>query len=281
MITTLKSTITKLSSSAPGFTGVLPAGATALRPLLLLHNIYSPVGRRVMMNVGLRPGMKVADFGCGFGAMTRIFAEIVGPSGSVTGIDANEGQLVRAGHLWEQSPLTNLLFWKADASATRLPGDSFDLVYCRFLLSHLPGPEGCLREMRRVLKPGGILVVEEGDFSESPSATSLEAFSGLFTRLGPVRGANNLSGKDLCHIVMRSGFTGVTIENHQPAFPRGEDRARLSGSIEQAGQGCVDAGLMTEEQFALTLAEMQIAIDNPSVPVLMPRMSLVWARKTQ
>ena len=281
MIATRKSTITKLSSSAPDFAAVLPAGATALRPLLLLHNIYSPVGRRVMMNVGLRPGMKVADFGCGFGAMTRMLAEIVGPSGSVTGIDEDQAQLLRAGRLWEQSPLANVLFWKANACATCLPPDSFDFVYCRFLLSHVPDPEGCLREMLRVLKPGGIVVVEEGDFSESVPATSPEAFSDLFTRLGPMRGSNNFLGRDLYHMVLRAGFAGVTIENHQPAFPRGKDGARLSGSIEQAGQGCVDAGLMTEEQFALTLAEMQIAIDDPAIPVLMPRTSLVWARKPQ
>jgi SAM-dependent methyltransferase len=260
---------------------VLATGANAVRRLLLLHNIYSATGRTVLLKAGLKRGMNVADFGCGIGAVTRMLAEMVGSSGSVTGIDANEGQLVQAGNLCESAGLTNVLLWKADACATRLPSESFDLVYCRFLLIHLPDPDACLREMRRVLKPGGIIVVEDGDLSSAGSVppTALNAFADLFTRLGPTRGVDYLLGRNLYHMVMRAGFADAEIEIHQPAFSRGENRALLKWSIEEAGQGCVDAGLITRTQLDRTLVDMQIAMDDPSVLVLMPRMSLVWGRK--
>jgi tRNA A58 N-methylase Trm61 len=57
----------------------LATGADAVRRLHLLHKIYSPAGTRVLLQAGLKEGMRVADFGCGVGATTRMLAEMVGP----------------------------------------------------------------------------------------------------------------------------------------------------------------------------------------------------------
>ncbi len=260
---------------------VLATGERAVRRLLMLHDIYSPAGRRVLLQAGLKSGMQVADFGCGIGATTRTLAEMVGPTGSVTGIDASEAQLVQAGNFCCNQGLTNVSLWKADACDTGLTDGMFDIVYCRFLLIHLPDPAACLREMRRVLKPGGTIVVEDGDLSSAGSApaTALNEFGDLFTRLGPKKGVDYLLGRHLFHLVKRAGFFDVEIEIHQPASARGENRAFLKWSIEEAGQGCIDAGLLSREHLDRTLKEMQAAINDPNVLVLMPRMSLVWARK--
>jgi ubiquinone/menaquinone biosynthesis C-methylase UbiE len=260
---------------------VLATGERAVRRLLMLHDIYSPAGRRVLLRAGLKPGMRVADFGCGIGATTRTLAEMVGPTGSVTGIDASEAQLVQTGNFCCNEGLTNVSLWKADACDTGLADGTFDVVYCRFLLIHLPDPVACLREMRRVLKPGGTIVVEDGDLSSAGSlpASALDEFGDLFTRLGPKKGVDYLLGRHLFHLVKRTGFFDVDIEIHQPACARGENRAFLKWSIEEAGQGCVDAGLLSREHLNRTLKEMQTAVDDPNVLVLMPRMSLVWARK--
>ena len=143
----------------------LASGAAAVRRLFVLHNIYGPAGRRILLQAGLKPGMHVADFGCGVGAVTRMLAEIVGPSGSVTGIDASAEQIEQAAEICKSSGLTNVAFRTADACNTRLPARSYDFVYCRFLLLHLPDPAACLREMRRVLRIGGMLVIEDGDLA--------------------------------------------------------------------------------------------------------------------
>ncbi|MGI9075058.1 MAG: SAM-dependent methyltransferase [Bryobacteraceae bacterium] len=71
----------------------LATGEAAVRRLSALHRVYSPTGRRVLLRAGLKSGMTVADFGCGVGATTRMLAEMVGPSGHVTGIDVSPAQL--------------------------------------------------------------------------------------------------------------------------------------------------------------------------------------------
>src|SRR4051794_5137172 len=197
----------------------LATGAAAVRRLFTLHHIYSPVGRRLLLQAGLRKGMRAADFGCGIGAVTRMLAGMVGPLGGVTGIDASGAQLEQAAEICRNAGFANVSFLEADACATGLPRESFDLVYCRFLLLHLPDPAACLREMRRVLRPGGLLVIEDGDLAtaESLPPTALNAFADLFTRLGLARGLNYSLAGNLYHMVKAAGFRDPEIEIHQPA----------------------------------------------------------------
>jgi ubiquinone/menaquinone biosynthesis C-methylase UbiE len=259
----------------------LATGPAAVRRLLTLHNIYAPAGRRVLLQAGLSPGMHVADFGCGIGAVTRMLAEMVGPSGSVTGVDANNAQLDQARIICRAAGRTNTSFVEADACATRLPRNSYDLVYCRFLLLHLPDPAACLREMRDVLKPGGRIVVEDGDLATAASLppTAINAFADLFTRLGPTRGLDYSLSRNLYHMVKDAGFSDPEIEIHQPALTRGDNRFLLKWSVEEAGPAFVSAGLVTAGQLEQILTGMQVATEDPDVLILTPLMSLVWARK--
>jgi SAM-dependent methyltransferase len=212
-----------------------------------------------------------------------MLAEMVGPSGSVTGIDVNGAQVEQARQLCMNEGLRNTRFIEASAYSTGLERGTFDLVYCRFLLLHLTDPTACLREMRELLRPGGILVVEDGDLTSAGSAppTALNAFADLFGRLGPTRGLDYTLGRNLYHLVSSEGFCDVGLEIHQPAIVEGENRYLLKWSVEEAGSAFIDAGLTTDTQLAQTLSQMQEAIDDFGVVVLMPRMSLVWARKAE
>jgi len=157
----------------------------------------------------------------------------------------------------------------------------FDLVYCRFLLIHLPDPLTCLREMKRVLKPGGIIFVEDGDLRSGGSAPSsaLDHFGALFDRLGPKKGVDYRLGRDLYHLVKRVDFKDIEVAIYQPAYSRGRERVFLKWSIEEAGEGLISAGVLTRSELEQILDQMQSASDNPDILVLMPRMSQVWGRK--
>jgi SAM-dependent methyltransferase len=277
----MKGSCVSLNTLAAPHPYVLATGAAAVRRLHVLHDIYSPAGRRVLLQAGLTRGMRVADFGCGVGATTRMLAKMAGPAGSVTGVDIDRAQLEEAGELCATEGLTNTTFVEASAYSTGLPRNSFDLVYCRFLLLHLADPAACLREMKAVLKPGGILVAEDGDLASAASVppSAMNAFADLFGQLGPARGLNYSLGKDLYHLVLNAGFTNASLEINQPAIIRGQNRFFLKWSVEEAGPALVDAGIVTSDDLARTLSEMQAVVEDPSVLILPPRMSLVWARK--
>ena len=133
----------------------LATGEAAVRRLTALHRTYSPAGRRVLLRAGLKPGMSVADFGCGVGATTCMLAEMVGPTGHVTGIDLNASQLEQGRILCKAQGRTNAVFVEASATATGLPRNSFDMVYCRYLLLHLVALDEGLALMPGESQPAG------------------------------------------------------------------------------------------------------------------------------
>jgi SAM-dependent methyltransferase len=259
---------------------VLATGEAAAYRLRLLHELYGPGSRGVLLEAGLRRGMRVADLGCGVGMVTALLAELVGPEGYVVGIDASAAQLAQA-HKRMPPGGTNIRLVQASATDTGLPPGMFDLVYCRFLLIHLAEPEQALRQMWALLKPNGILVCEEVDVtsagSEPPSA--LDAFADLWGRLGPARGVDYTLGRHLFQMVQAAGFPAPEITFNQPVVARGANKRFLELSVAEAGPAFVEAGLNTAEELESTLAQMRRLNADATVLAVMPRMAQVWARK--
>src|SRR6516165_9529818 len=135
--------------------------------------------------------------------------------------------------------------------------------------------------MRALLKPGGILVCEDGDLtsagSEPPSV--FDAFAELWGRLGPARGVDYTVGRRLFHMVQAAGFPAPEITFNQPVVARGANKRFLELSVAEAGPAFVEAGLITAEELERTLAEMRRRSADEVVLAVMPRMAQVWARK--
>jgi SAM-dependent methyltransferase len=108
--------------------------------------------------VELRPGERVLDVACGTGVVSRLAARRVAPSGTVTGLDLNEGMLSVAGRLPLPPGLT--IEWR-QGSALALPfaDRAFDVVVCQHGLMFFPDRLKALGEMRRVLTPGGRVAI--------------------------------------------------------------------------------------------------------------------------
>jgi SAM-dependent methyltransferase len=259
---------------------VLATGDAAANRLRILHNIYGPGARQLLQQAGIQPGMRVADLGCGVGMVTQLLVELVGPTGEVVGVDFSAAQIEQARALLPTG-LTNVSFIEASATNTGLSAESFDLVYCRFLLIHLTDPELALREMHNLLKPNGILVCEDGDLtsagSEPPS--KLQAFSDLFGLLGPKWGVDYTLGRRLFRMILDASFSQPQITLNQPVFAQGENKRLLELSVAEAGPAFVKAGLITNEELMETLVEMQRLAEDKTVLAIMPRMTQVWARK--
>ncbi|MFF4395200.1 class I SAM-dependent methyltransferase [Streptomyces sp. NPDC001480] len=115
-----------------------------------------PVFAAAVADLGLRPGDRVLDAGCGTGRALPPLRAAVGPSGAVIGVDLTPAMLraaVRAG----RDRHGRLLL--ADVAALPLRSGAFDAVFGAGLIAHLPHPSENLRELARVVRPGGILAL--------------------------------------------------------------------------------------------------------------------------
>lgn len=261
-------------------TYALATGNAADYRLGILHDLYGAGTRQVLLAAGLKPGMRVADIGCGVGRVTALLSELVGPEGHAVGVDFSGEQLAQARKRLNTGA-KNTSFVQASATSTGLPRGSFDLIFNRFLLIHLPDPEGALREMRALLKPSSILVCEDSDLttagSEPPSA--LGVFSDLWGRLGPHRGVDYTLGRRLFRMVLSAGFSTPEITFNQPVLARGEGKRLLELSVAEAASAFIEAKLISAKELEHALAEMRRLNADESVLAVMPRMVQVWARK--
>ncbi|MDA0784871.1 MAG: methyltransferase domain-containing protein [Proteobacteria bacterium] len=112
---------------------------------------------------------RVLDVGCGTGPQSRTIAAIPGV-GEVVGVDQLAPFLERGREL--AADLPNVSFEQADARDLPFDDESFDVVVLHTLLTHVPGPEGVLTEVHRVLKPHGQVAIYDGDFTTMSVATA-------------------------------------------------------------------------------------------------------------
>jgi ubiquinone/menaquinone biosynthesis C-methylase UbiE len=112
--------------------------------------------KEVLKEVGIRPGFRVLDYGCGPGAYMAATAALVGPTGRIYALDIHPMAIQRVAGIARKKGLANVETILSDCR-TGLPGESVDVVLLYDLFHQLSEPEAVLQEIHRVLKPDGIL----------------------------------------------------------------------------------------------------------------------------
>jgi ubiquinone/menaquinone biosynthesis C-methylase UbiE len=217
-------------------------------------NAIAAATRMILTEAGIGPGMRVLDLGCGTGDVSLLVADLVGPGGSVVGIDRSPDALARARLRAEQRDLTQVRFVEGDIWDP-VPDGPFDAIVERLVLMWLPDPAALLRHHVKALRPGGLVVPIEIDASpmrslpETPfwiqvKSWLLEAFQKA--GISPV-------GKRLWAILQEAGLRPVGMIGIQPHF--GPDDpvgiAALETTIRLAAPVIMGTGVATAEEIGV------------------------------
>ncbi|MCA9537733.1 MAG: alpha/beta fold hydrolase [Myxococcales bacterium] len=154
----------------------------------------------------LKPGMRVLDLGCGPGGITRGIADAVAP-GEVVGVDPVDGLLRRA--LLGRGERPRLHYLQASAYALPFADARFDAALLHTVLMHLERPVDALREVRRVLRPGGLVAVCDGDWGadlRAPTLPMLDQGDQVSIRGARAQGMDIYFGRKHKAVLRRAGF---------------------------------------------------------------------------
>ena len=170
----------------------------------------SMVRKRVAEEDGLG---KLAEFGCGTGFYTQ---ELAGKADSVVATDISPRMLALAK---ERIKASNVTFQMEDCQATSLPDEAFDTAFISLVI-HFTQPEKTLREMHRILKPGGMLIISNLDPASLNSLDRARCLIRIlyygFTRyrVKPPKGfgTNLVTEKQLCNLLGKAGFEVISTE---------------------------------------------------------------------
>jgi len=240
-----------------------------------------PTTERLLSSAGLTSGMRCLDVGCGAGDVSLALARMVGASGSVNGVDQDEVKLQFAREDADRERLNNVQFRASNVE--QLEDDAeYDLVYARFLLTHLRDPEAVLRRMMRATRPGGVIVVEDIDHAgvfSYPHSPALDQFVGLYNRIVRSRGADPEIGPKLPGLFREVGLTEMHVSHVQPVYMDGEPKQIHRITLDNIAPALIGAGFSTDAELEALTRALDAFLARPDTLVSTPRIFQVWARR--
>jgi len=164
---------------------------------------------------GVRDGMAIAELGSGPGFLTERLLNRL-PAANVTSIEIDGFLVDYARRYLDGQGLTRFEVIQGSALDTGLPSGRYDVVIARLLLEHLPDPLQALREMHRILKPGGKAIIVDNDFEmhimTSPAIPELRALYEAYCASRAAQGGNPRIGRELPVWLKKGGFSHIDFE---------------------------------------------------------------------
>ena len=244
--------------------------------------------QRLLEQAGITAGMKVLDVGSGAGDVAMLAARLVGPTGSVIGLDANPDILRVARQRCSAAGLTQVTLLEGDLRTVVLDND-FDAVVGRYVLLYLPDPAQALRSLATHLRPNGVVAFQEVELTMVQAYLQARGFPDLavrtlswFVEVLQRSGANPAMGFQLYQTYQQAGLGVPQMEYHAllggPAGWAGYDMtAELFRSILPLLE---KYGLATAEEVGVdTLAHRyQAMVAQMEHPFIVSPCVTAWAR---
>jgi ubiquinone/menaquinone biosynthesis C-methylase UbiE len=259
---------------------VLLGGEQATNRLKLLARAKWPTTKTLLRRVGVRKGMRCLDVGCGNGAVTLRLALRVGSTGLAVGIDRDEPCLEFARRKAAQHKLPAV--FRVENVTDLRESNTYDLVYGRFLLTHLAKPDEGLERMIRAARRGGSVIVEDIEFAAHfayPPCPALSRYVDLYQRAVKSKGGDPNIGPRLVSLFLDSGMDEVQVEVVQPTFRYGPGKRIAAITMSHIQEAVVREGLASAPEVESIVASLDQFVADPRTILSMPRIFQVWGRK--
>jgi SAM-dependent methyltransferase len=252
--------------------------AGEIERLCVQSKAMEPDAVTMLERFGSMAGWVCLDIGCGPGGITDLLSARVGAAGLVVGLDMNAQFLEHA----RRNAPKNVEFRLGDAYRSDLPAGNFDLVHMRFVASTAGQPERLLKEATRLVRPGGLIALQEPDASTLkcfPPHRAWDRLHSAYMAAFKAVGADIELARKLYFLVHQAGLRDVQyraallgVRSIDPMIDY------LPSMIESLRGTVLKLGLFTEDHLASTLAECRQHLAKPGTAFTMWTLGQVWGR---
>jgi ubiquinone/menaquinone biosynthesis C-methylase UbiE len=245
-----------------------------------------PATRLLLQAAGITRGLRVLDLGTGLGHVARFTAELVGPRGSVVGLDRAVHALAVARQRAEAAGERHVSFVEGDVGRWRAD-EPFDAVVGRLVLFHLADPVMAVRHQVQNLGAGGLFVAIDFDIGATRAEPPVGLVDGALdwvVRAFSAAGASPTIGARLGPILAQAGLDDVTtfgvqgyLPPHDPSGP-----ALLAGIVRSLAGAITSHGIATAEQLDIATLDQRIAdeLRRAQAVLLPPTVVGAWGRRS-
>lgn len=208
---------------------LLSGQTSELERLQLQSRVWEPAGRELLTTLTAPRNARALDVGCGVMGWLRVLNEWVGTGGSVVGTDIDDKMLSMARDFAATEHLDKVSCVRDDLFDTHLEPESFDLVHARFQIAPLGRPSEQLAVYRKLLRPGGMLILEDpdsGSWHFNPPAPTAERLIALIKEAFVAVGGDFDAGRKQRDRLAELGL-GAEVRTHVIALPPGHPYLRL------------------------------------------------------
>ena len=260
---------------------VIRGGVLGRERLKILSRVMHESAVEVFERAGIGEGMTCLDVGCGSGDVTLDLARRVGPKGKVVGADIDSTKLDLCRADARDLNIGNVEFRMVDI-LERPTSAEFDVVHARFLLTHLSDPGGAVDVFYDYLRPGGMVIVQDIDFTGLfvyPDSRAFRRYHELYCTAVRNRGGDPDIGPRLPLLLKERGFADVQVTVTQPLGCEGEVKVINALTMENIADAVLADQLATREEIDEIVRELYDYAADPMTIAGTPRIVQAWGRK--
>ncbi|OBJ35411.1 methyltransferase domain-containing protein [Mycobacterium colombiense] len=272
-----------MSTTSSDSTYVLGHADVEVQRLLLQGRLYDAYTEHALRLAGLRPGMRVLDIGSGPGDVSFIAARLVGPTGTVLGVDAAPAMVELARARAAEQGLSTVHFMQSAVDSIALD-EPVDAVVGRLILMHLPDPAATLRHLVSFVRPGGVVAFSENDITAAhgvPETPLFRRVTGGIVRAFEAMGLSPRFGTTLHTVFADAGLGAPRLTLGTPIGTAADTDIlaylaevwRLVSPIAEQGGFAIDE-LADIDGFVPRFREQALAVD---ALIAMPPIITAWA----
>jgi SAM-dependent methyltransferase len=268
--------------AAPGY--VLGASDAERQRLVRQAQAYAPEASWLLDQLGVKPGWRAVDVGCGPIGIMDLLSGRLGPTGETVGVDNEPRMIAMARDVAAELNLANLALVQAEAIDTGLGRASFDFAHARHVLVNVPAPERVVAELAALVRPGGVVAVEELDWVSwicQPPHPAWDRLRDALRDFRARRGLDVYMGRRLAGLLRGAGLGDVRLRAVCPTFIDGvgDDRTLLVTFAKLHGAALVADGLVAADELATLVAELEAHLADPATITFYCLFCQAWAVK--